>query len=78
MAELILTDVEDVVVRRLQEQAARNGRTPAEEAKALLSESLRGAGQEAWAQADAIYRRLAMSGQTFSDSAGLLREDRDR
>lgn len=31
-----------------------------------------------WARADAIRQRLAASGRTFSDSAELIREDRDR
>jgi plasmid stability protein len=78
MAELVLTDVADDVLRRLQERAASEGRTPAEEAKAILSEALHGKASDAWARADAIYHRLAASGRAFSDSADLLREDRDR
>ena len=56
MAELVLTDVADDVLRRLQERAASEGRTPAEEAKAILSEALHGKASDAWARADAIYR----------------------
>ncbi len=78
MAELVLTDVENDVLHQLQMRATRHGRTPAEEAKAILSEALHGKGPEVWAPVDAIYRRLAASGQTFSDSADLLRKDRDR
>jgi plasmid stability protein len=78
MAELILRDVDDSVFEELQERARRHGRTPAEEANTILSESLRGRRAEAWTAVDAIYRRLEASGQTFSDSADLLREDRDR
>jgi plasmid stability protein len=78
MAELVLTDVADDVFHQLQERATSHGRTPAEEAKAILSEAFHGRGQDDWAQVDAIYRRLAASGRTFSDSADLLREDRDR
>jgi hypothetical protein len=33
---------------------------------------------DAWEPVDAIYRRLEATGRTFSDSADLLREDRDR
>jgi len=33
---------------------------------------------DTWAAVDEIYLRLANSGQTYSDSADLLREDRDR
>jgi len=78
MAELVLTNVADDVLRRLQERAASEGRTPAEEAKAILSQALHGDDPDAWARVDAIYRRLAASGRTFSNSADLLREDRDR
>ena len=77
MAELVLTDVDDFL-HELQERAARHGRTPAEEARAILAEALHGQRPDVWAPVDAIYRRLAASGRTFSDSADLLREDRDR
>lgn len=42
MQELILTNVDDVVLDHLRERATRHGRTPAEEAKAILAEALRG------------------------------------
>jgi plasmid stability protein len=78
MAELILTDLHQAVLHQLEERAARHGRTLEEEAKAILADALQGKGPAAWAQADAIYHRLAASGRSFSDSADLLREDRDR
>ena len=78
MQELVLADVDDVVLHDLRERATRHGRTPAEEAKAILAEALCSKRPDVWAPVDAIYRRLAASGRTFSDSAELLREDRDR
>jgi plasmid stability protein len=78
MAELVLTDLDNVVLHHLQERATRHGRTPGEEAKVILAEALRGKSSELWAPVDAIYSRLAASGRTFSDSTELLREDRDR
>ena len=78
MQELVLTDVDDIVLQDLRDRAARHGRTPAEEAKAILAESLRTRRPDDWAGVDAIYERLAVSGRTFSDCAELLREDRDR
>jgi plasmid stability protein len=78
MQELILTDVDDVVLKDLRERATHHGRTPAEEAKAILAEALRGKRPDDWAPVDAIYQRLVSSGRTFTDSAELLREDRDR
>ena len=47
-------------------------------AKAILVESLHHKRSDNWAQVDAIYERLAASGRTFTDSADLLREDRNR
>ena len=76
MAELVLADMEDAVLRGLEERAARQGRTPAEEAKAILTQALRPDVPDAWAPVDIIYRRLEASGRSFSDSAELLREDR--
>jgi plasmid stability protein len=78
MAELVLTDVDNSVLHILEERALRHGRTPAEEAKAILAEILHYRRPDTWAQVDTIYHRLAASGRTFSDSADLLREDRDR
>jgi plasmid stability protein len=78
MQQLVLTDVDDVVLHDLRERATRHGRTPAEEAKAILAEALGTKRPDVWAPVDAIYQRLATSGRTFTDCADLLREDRDR
>jgi plasmid stability protein len=59
-------------------EAARHGRTPAQEAQAILTETLGGSRPDVWAAVDAIRHRLKATGRTFSDSADLLREDRDR
>lgn len=78
MAELVLTNVEENVLHELQKRAMTHGRTLTEEAKAILAEALQDRAPEAWGEVDAIYHRLANSGRVFSDSADLLREDRDR
>jgi plasmid stability protein len=78
MPELVLTNVDDAVFQGLRARAALHGRTSAEEAKAILVEALRSTRPDVWAVVDAIYQRLAASGRTFTDSADLLREDRDR
>ncbi len=78
MAELVLTNVTEAVVRQLQQRAASHGRTPEEEAKEILSQALQPQTPDPWQAADAIYNRLAASGRTFTESADLLREDRDR
>jgi plasmid stability protein len=78
MAELVLTEVNERILYHLRARAAGHGRTPEEEAKAILSDALEGEEQDVWAQVDALYRHFTASARTFSDSADLLREDRDR
>lgn len=78
MSELVLTDLDGAVLDHLRDRASRHGRTPIEEAKAILTEALGGKSAEPWAPVDAIFERLAASGRTFTDSADILREDRDR
>lgn len=77
MAELVLTDVDENVINRLRERAARSGRTPEQEAGAILAETVSDK-PNPWAAVDAIYNRLAASGVLQPDSVELLREDRDR
>src|SRR5262245_33454131 len=78
MAELVIPDLEEAVLDQRAERAARHGRTPAQEAKVILAEAVSCQPLDAWRSVDELYQRLAASGRTFSDSADLLREDRDR
>lgn len=78
MPEFVIPDVADSVLQRLQERASAHGRTAEVEAKAILAEALQSARHDDWAGVDAIYDRLAASGRSFSDSADLLREDREK
>jgi plasmid stability protein len=78
MSELVITDVDAGVLDGLRERAARHGRSPAEEAKTILTDALCSDRASAWAPVDANYERLAASGRSFTDSAEELREDRDR
>lgn len=78
MQELVIANVDDGVFQGLQDRATRHGRTPAAEAKAILAAALSRHFPDDWGPVDAIYQRLAASGQMFSDSAELIREDRDR
>ena len=63
---------------RIQERATHNGGRPAEATEVNPSDAQAADHPDAWAAVDAIYARLAASGRVFSDSADLLREDRDR
>lgn len=78
VSQLVLTHLDDAVLDHLRDRASRHGRTPVEEAKAILTEALGGKPSGAWAPVDAIFERLSASGRTFSDSSDLLREDRER
>ena len=75
-ADLVLTNVDDGVLHHLQERVRSFGRTPAEEARTILTDALRDKHVDPWASVDAIYNRLKASGRSFSDGANLLREDR--
>jgi plasmid stability protein len=78
MPTLLIPEVEEALLVRLRERAAVHGRTPEAEAKRILLESLPPPAAQVWAEVNALHDRLAATGQTFSDSAELLREDRDR
>jgi plasmid stability protein len=77
MAQILVRNLEPEVVQRLKERARSRGHS----LQAEVSQILREAAQEktmaeARADAEEFYRRLA--GRRFPDSAGLLREDRER
>ncbi len=78
MPELVIPDVGEMVLQRLQQRASAHGRTPEAEAKVILQEVLEPKKPDAWAPVNALRERLALSGRSFSDSADLLREDRER
>ncbi len=78
MSQLVIPDVEEALLARLRDRAARNVRTVEAEAKAILTEALQPPPGDPWAEVDAIYQELAAEGRTFRDSVELLREDRER
>jgi antitoxin FitA len=76
VSELILRDVTPEVVEGLRKRAEDHGRSVEGEARAILEESL---GLSKSRARDAARRiREQFAGRTFSDSAELIREDRDR
>ncbi|AWK87473.1 FitA-like ribbon-helix-helix domain-containing protein [Azospirillum thermophilum] len=79
MGHLILKDLDDGLVQRLQSRAAAHGRSPEEELRAILQETLSSPvdGQsDFWNRMAA--RRARLSAIPFPDSTALIREDRDR
>ncbi len=79
MAEINVRDVDPAVVERLKERARKNGNTLEGEAKVILEGS---AGEEKLSMSE--FRKICdeiksgFKGREFSDSAELIREDRDR
>ena len=79
MAEIIVRDIDPAVVERLKERARKNGHSLEGEAKVILERS---ANEEKLSMSE--FRKLCdeiksgFKGREFSDSAELIREDRDR
>jgi plasmid stability protein len=78
MAQVLVRNLEDKVVARLKKRARTRGRSLQAEVKTILEEAAKEASGDFWKEADRIRQQLKRSGRKFSDSAALLREDRDR
>jgi len=76
MGRLIVRNLDDDLIRRLKEQAAARGRSAEAEHRAILERALRPAGK-GFAERAARWRRL-IAGRETTDSAELIRADRDR
>jgi plasmid stability protein len=76
MPQLLIRNLEPETIERLKARAKRHNRSLQGEAKSILEESAKVSMAEARALADKWHKRLA--GRKFSDSADLIREDRDR
>jgi plasmid stability protein len=76
MAQLLVRDLDDHVMARLKEQARRNRRSLQAEARAILEAAALRYTKEALEVFQAWQRRFRA--RPMSDSADLIREDRDR
>jgi antitoxin FitA len=78
MAQILVRDLDGALVARLKQRARHNHRSLQGEVKAILEEA---AAQATNAEVEAILDRWQShwrrQGKTFSDSAELIREDRD-
>jgi antitoxin FitA len=78
MAQLLVRNLDDAVVARLKDRARENHRSLQGEVKAILEDA---AAQATSAEVEAILDKWQSywkrKGKTFSDSAELIREDRD-
>lgn len=76
MPEILIRDLDKQTVQRLKARAKRNGRSLQSEAKLLLEQAAGTNAEQVAEMLDRWQRRFA--GRKLSDSADLIREDRDR
>lgn len=77
MAQILVRQLSEQVVARLKKRAREHGRSLQSEVKTILEEAVPDY-DKAWKRIEGLRKRLEKSGRTFSDSADLIREDRDR
>lgn len=77
MAQVLVRQLDNKVVVRLKRRAKEHGRSLQSEVKTILEAAVPDY-EAAWKRIEVFRKRLRKSGRTFSDSAGLIREDRDR
>jgi plasmid stability protein len=78
MAQILVRNLDESVVRKLKKRAKKNGRSLQAEAKVILQKEAvqpKLSMEEARKAADAF--RARFKGRKFTDSAELIREDRD-
>ncbi len=78
MAQVLVRNLTDKVVARLKKRAKNRGRSLQAEVKTILEEAAKDVPEDFWKEADRIREQLQRSGRTFSDSAALIREDREQ
>ena len=76
MAQVLVNDLDPTVLERLEKLAKEHGRSLPGEVKAILESAATMTMEETRQVAEQFRRRWA--GQMTSDSADLLREDRER
>jgi plasmid stability protein len=75
MGQLILDDLDDRLIECLERRAARSGRSVEAEHRAILEQALL---QDLELFAEAAARLRSLSPKLKTDSADLIRQDRDR
>ena len=78
MADLLIPNLDSMMLERLNARAAIHGQSLEVEVKNILEEAATKMKPDNWAVADHLRQDFAESGRQFSDSAELLREDRER
>lgn len=78
MAQLLVRDIPEEVVAALKKRAKRHGRSAEAEHREILREALKSGADDFWNAADRFRQELADEGRLFSDSAKIIREERDK
>jgi len=76
MAQIIVRNLDDAVVKRLKARAKANGRSLEAEVRLILEQSSKV--DMATARQHVMEIRKKLAGRKFTDSVELIREDRDR
>ena len=76
MPEILVRGLDPTTVKRLKERARLRGRSLQQEVKDILERAATTLTMEEARRVSAIWHRR-LAGQPFSDSAALVREDRD-
>jgi len=77
MAQVLVRQLNDKVVDRLKKRAKEHGRSLQSEVKTILEDAVPDY-ERAWKRIDSLRLRLKRSSRKFTNSADLVREDRDR
>jgi antitoxin FitA len=77
MAQVLVRQLNDKVVDRLKKRAKEHGRSLQSEVKTILEDAVPDY-ERAWKRIDSLRLRLKRSSRKFSNSADLIRENRDR
>ena len=77
MGQVLVRQLNDKVVDRLKKRAKEHGRSLQSEVKTILEDAVPDY-ERAWKRIDSLRLRLKRSGRKFSNSADLIRKDRDR
>jgi plasmid stability protein len=76
--DVLIRDLDEETVKALKKRALDSKRSLQAELKAIIQEATTQDWRKTWADADRIFEELRRSGQKFSSTTELLREDRER
>ena len=77
MAQVLVRQLDNKVVVRLKKRAKEHGRSLQSEVKTILEEGVPDY-EAAWKRIEGFRKQLTKSARTFSNSADLIREGRER